>query len=82
MMRETKGALGGGGPEHILYLDRRARGLIESVPLAADVPRIRDPLIKILDQAVKEANTLAKIDMSVPEIEGGGVRNRFCQNPP
>ena len=70
------------GRKHILYLVGRARELIEPVPLAADVPRIRDELIKILNQAVNEANTLAKIDMSVPEIGGGGVRNRFCQGPP
>ena len=59
--------------EHIRELVQKARRLIESVPIAADVPRIRDELIEILETAVKEANTLAKESKIVAEKGSGGI---------
>ena len=59
--------------EHIRELVQKARRLIESVPIAADVPRIRDELIEILETAVKEANALAKASKIVAEKGSGGI---------
>ena len=54
------------GRKHILYLVGRARELLESVPLAADVPRTRDELIKILDQAARKLIDALRIKFNSP----------------
>jgi hypothetical protein len=63
--------------EHVESLVKQARVLIQSVPVAADVPKIRDRMIEILDEALSEANKLAEQASPKPEKGQGGVPSKI-----
>jgi len=60
---------GGTLRDHIRY----ARNLLESVSIAADVPKIRDEVIDTLVKAIIEANMIARHSPESAEKGTGGV---------
>lgn len=63
----------GGTPGSLKQLVRYARIQLESVPVAADVPRIRDDMIDTLIKAITEANMIAKLSLDSADKGTGGV---------
>jgi len=63
----------GGTPGSLKQLVRYARIQLESVRVAADVPRIRDDMIDTLIKAITEANMIAKLSLDSADKGTGGV---------
>jgi hypothetical protein len=63
----------GGTPCCLTQLVRYARMQLESVRVAADVPRIRDDMIDTLIKAITEANMIAKLSLDSADKGTGGV---------